>query len=155
MPETARLNCEVTNNQRRLISDHLCTLEESCLRLLELLRPFDSSLVRRQPLPHEKAERLQCLAARLRSRLPQAACDFGLQRIHRDPWREARSLVATMHEHLRELRQLRNGREILDGPREYLETLTDDLQHIVTEIAREVGPPFSEIVADRGRGTGA
>ncbi len=90
---TAKLNSEITSEHRRLIAAHLRTLEESGIHLLELLRPFDSSLVRRQPLAHEKADQLQRLVARLRSGLPQAVWDLGLPRgpirMHgrkRHPW---------------------------------------------------------------------
>jgi hypothetical protein len=146
MREVARLKSEITNDQRRLIAAHLRTLEESCLRLVELLRPFDASLVRRQPLAQEKAELLQRFVARLRSRISQAAWDLGLQRAHQDARREASSLVAAMDENLRELLRLRDGNGVPDDRAEYLERLVQELQHIVTDIDRVAGKPASEAV---------
>jgi len=146
MREVPRLKSEITNEQRRLIAAHLRPLEESCMRLLELFRPFDSSLVRRQPLPQEKAEQLQRFVARLRSRISQAAWDLGLQRAHQDARREASSLVAAMDENLRELLRLRDGNGVPDDHAEYLERLVQELQHIVTDIDRVAGKPVSEAV---------
>ena len=146
MREVARLKSEIANDQRRLIAAHLRTLEESCLRLLEMFRPFDSSLVRRQPLPQGKAEQLQRFVARLRSRISQAAWDLGLQRAHQDARREASSLVATMDENLRELLRLRDRNGVPEDRAEYLEKLAQELQHTVTDIDRVVGKPVSEAV---------
>jgi endonuclease III len=146
MREVARLKSEIANDQRRLIAAHLRTLEESCLRLLEMFRPFDSSLVRRQPLPQGKAEQLQRLVAHLRSRISQAAWDLGLQRAHQDARREASSLVATMDENLRELLRLRDRNGVPEDRAEYLEKLAQELQHTVTDIDRVVGKPVSEAV---------
>jgi endonuclease III len=146
MREVARLKSEIANDQRRLIAAHLRTLEESCLRLLEMFRPFDSSLVRRQPLPQGKAEQLQRLVAHLRSRISQAAWDLSLQRAHQDARREASSLVATMDENLRELLRLRDRNGVPEDRAEYLEKLAQELQHTVTDIDRVVGKPVSEAV---------
>ena len=144
MPETARLRCELTNEQRRLLASHLASLEECCFGLLELLRPFDSSLVRRQPLPQEKAEHLQHMVARLRSRVSQAAWDLGLPRAHQDARREAASLVATMDENLRELLRLRDRHGVTEDLGGYLEDLVKDFRHIVADLDRAVGKTISK-----------
>ena len=146
MHEATSLRSEITNDQSRLIAAHLRTLEESCMRLLELFRPFDSSLLRRQPLPQDKAEVLHRMVARLRSRVSEAAWDLGLSRAHQDARREAASLVATMDDNLRELLHLRDGNELPEGRAEYLTRLAQELQRIVTEIDRAVGKPVSETV---------
>jgi len=139
MREGARLKSEITNDQRRLIAAHLRNLEESCVRHLELPRPFDSGLVRRQPLSQEKAELLQRLVARLRSRLSEAAWDLGLQRVHQDARREASSLVATMGESLRELPRLRDRNGLPEDRAEDLVRLAQEVQRIVSDIDRVVG----------------
>ena len=139
MRDAAMFKSEITNEQRRLIAAHLRILEESCSRLLELFRPFDLTLVRRQPLPQEKAEQLQRLVARLHSRISQTAWDLGLKRTHQDARREAASLVATMDENLRELLRLRDRNGVPEDRADYLDRLAQELQHIVTDIDRVVG----------------
>jgi len=146
MRDAAMFKSEITNDQRRLIAAPLRTLEESCLRVLGLFRHFDSSLVRRQPLPQEEAEQLQRLVAHLRSRISQAAWDLGLQRAHQDARREAATLVATMDENLCELLRLRDRDGVPADLAEYLERLAPELQHIVTDIDRVVGKAVSEAV---------
>jgi len=144
MHEATSLRSEITNDQSRLIAAHLRTLEESCMRLLELFRPFDSSLLRRQPLPHEKAEDLHRMVARLRSRGSEAAWDLGLPRAHQDARWEAASLVATMHENLGELLHLRDGNGVTEDLAGYLEDLVKDFRHIVADIDRRVGKSISK-----------
>jgi len=143
MREAARLKSEITTDQRRLIAAHLRTLEESCLRLLELLRPFDASLVRRQPLPQDKAEPMQRMIAHLRTGISQAAWDLGLPKANRNPCLEAATLVATLDEGIRELLHFQDRDGVPEDLAGYLEKLTQEFQRIVTDIDRVVGHAVS------------
>jgi hypothetical protein len=114
-------------------------MEDACLRLVDLLRPFDSSFVRRQPLPLEKAEQLQRSVARMRSCLSMAAWDLGLQKTHQDARREAVSLVATMRENIRQLLHPHGQDGAPKDLVEYLENLARELDRTLNEIDRTVG----------------
>jgi hypothetical protein len=143
MREAATLKTEIPNDQRHLIAVQLRTMEESCLRLLELLRPFDASLVRRQPLPQEKAEPLQRMIARLRTGISQAAWDLGLPKVNRNPCMEAATWVATLDEGIHELLQFQRRDGVSENLAGYIEKLTEEFHRIVTDIDRVVGHAVS------------
>lgn len=141
MSGAADLRLEIPTEERRLIAGRLRVLEESSLRLLELFRPFESSLVRRQPLSQENAERLQRINARLHSRLSQAAWDLGLPRAHQDARQEVACLVTRMEKTLGELLQIRDRRKVPEDLAGYLEKLGEELQRIIGDIDRVAGKP--------------
>lgn len=122
---------------KRAVANALRTVEASAMRLNELFRPFDSVLARRRPLPPDKAELVQRLTGRLRSRIAAAASSLKLQRIQQDGRLEAESLLALMKERLHFLDT------VLDhAPNEdvtYISELAKDCNRLVDEIAVALG----------------
>jgi uncharacterized membrane protein YccC len=152
MSEAANLRSEIPAEERKLIAGRLRVLEESSLCLTELFRPFESSLVRRQPLSRENAERLQRINSRLRSMLSHAAWDLGLPPAHQDALQEVAHLAARMEKTLGELVEIGSQGDVPQVLAGYLQKLGREIQRIVGDIEAVAGRPASNsLPVDSGR----
>ena len=148
MPEAANLRLEIPAEERRLIAGRLRVLEETSLSLTELFRPFESSLVRRQPLSRQNAERLQRINSRLRSMLSHAAWDLGLPPMHQDALQEVAHLATRMEKTLGELVEIGSQDDVPQDLAGYLQKLGFEIQRIVGDIEAVTGGPASTSVPD-------
>jgi hypothetical protein len=143
-----------TPEMRRELAGTLRTIEASAIRLNELFRSFDSALVRHKPLCPAKAELVQSLTSRLRSRIATAANDLRLQRVLQDGSIEAASLLALIKERLRPLFS-GSSEEPRSEAAQYVADLGEECTQIVYEIAAALGGSVRDaVVGGSGRAGG-
>lgn len=113
-------------------------LEDYCLQLLELLRPVESALTSRSPLPPEKAEKLERSLVAVRSTIGQIKADLNLEHHHRNVKREAMALVATMMTNVEELHPhyLKGYGAVPDPLARYLQGCLNDLADALEAVDR-------------------
>jgi hypothetical protein len=104
-------------------------------------------LVRRHSLPSERAEQLQRLAARLQSKITEAARDLGLQRAIEDPHSEGRSLFGAMEQVVQDIAHLGEQDDASQDLRYYLQSLA-------RELAFQIGVLSARARSSRRRGAG-
>lgn len=119
----------ISPNHRRVISVRMRLLEEYCLHLLELFRPFESTLTSRAQLPQEKAEDIRQGIAAFRSKIGKIKADLGLEHARRSAKQEAVALVITMITTVEELhpRYLKGYGEVPESLNDYLQECLKDL----------------------------
>ncbi len=142
---TSAMDFRVTirSDHRRVLSDRLRSVEQDCVQLLELLRPFDSALIRRRALPHEKAGSFQRLIADLRSKIVLMADNLGLQRALQDAAQEAKLLTTRMSASVAEMHpdRLAEYGPVPDDLAQYLEAHVEALEVIVAKISQLLAKP--------------
>lgn len=136
--ELPALRSQVSGNHRRVISVRMRLLEESCLRLLDLFRPLETTLTSRRALPQEKEEEVERMALELRSKISQVKSELGLERAHQDGEREARAVVAAMTTDIEELHPdyLKGYGQVPDGLALYLEIRINELLGLMRKIGQ-------------------
>ena len=125
----------ISSNHRRVISVRVRLLEEYCLHLIELFRPFESTFTSRTQLPQEKAEVIRQGIAAFRSKIGKINTDLGLEHAYRNAKQEAAALVITMLTTVEELHphHLKGYGEVPQPLNDYLvERLKDLLQTLET-----------------------
>lgn len=126
--ELQALKSEVSANHRRVISVRMRLLEQSCLKLLDLLRGVESTLNSRSALPQEKAKEVEQLVLAVRSKIARIKADLGLESYRQNAVREAGALVAAMAINVEELHP-----DYLKGYGQVPETIALYLEHRMRE----------------------
>ena len=137
MPDGS-LQSLISPNHRRVISVRMRLLEEYCLHLLELFRPFESTFTSRSQLPREKAENIQQGIAAFRSKIGKIKSDLDLEHAHQSAKREAAALVTTMITTVEELHPhyLKGYGEVPELLNDYLVEHLKDLLQTLEKIDR-------------------
>jgi hypothetical protein len=143
--ELETLRSEVSANHRRVISVRLRVLEDSCLRLLDLFQPRESSMTARAPLPKEKTEDVSRLIAELTAQIAHVKSDLTLEQAVIDARREASAIVSAMSVDLEELhpRFLGGYGKVPPLLSQYLENQIGECLNVVQRIHRALGMPAS------------
>ncbi len=125
-------------NHRRVLSVRMRLLEDYCLQLAELLRPYESNLTSRSALPPEKAEKVERALRALRSRIARIKSDLDLEPVRQNVKREAVALVATMLNNVEELhpRYLKGYGAVPEPLGRYLQACLVDLEKGVDAVNR-------------------
>jgi hypothetical protein len=131
----------MNSHHRRVISVRLRLLENYCRSFLELFRPLESSLMRRIPLPEEKAEEIQRLVTEMNARISNMQAELGLESHTLDARRQAAALVSTMGVDLEELypRYLKGYGEVPPLLAEYLEERLGDCLGCIARMHQALG----------------
>jgi hypothetical protein len=134
----APLASRMSSNHRRVLSVRMRLLEDYCLQLLELLRPVESTLTSRSPLPPEKAEKLERALVAFRSTIGQIKTELDLEHHHQNVKREAVALVATMLTNVEELHPhyLKGYGAVPDPLARYLQGHLNDLSDALEAVNR-------------------